>query len=237
MIIIPAMDIINGCCVRLSQGDYGRQSTYSESPLKVAQQFEEAGLTHLHLVDLDGARNQNPQNLDVLESIATKTNLIVDFGGGVKSTTAAKDAFNAGASQITAGSIAAESPSIVTEWMDRWGADSIVLGADAKNGKIATQGWETTTSWDVIEYITSYQIRGVKRTICTDISKDGMLQGPSVDLYQKILELCSVELIASGGVTTFNDLLELKNLGCTGAIVGKALYEGTLTLTEIQTLW
>lgn len=236
MICIPAIDLLGGQCVRLTQGDYGRQTTYSTDPVAVAKSYEDAGITHLHLVDLDGARGTGIVNLGVLERIASQTGLIIDFGGGIKSDQAVRSAFDAGAAAITAGSIAATSPSTVEGWLQTFGPKRILLGADARDRRIATQGWIEDSGLDVVTYVQDYERRGVQRVICTDIAKDGMLAGPSTELYRELLENTGVELVASGGIRDLSDLKSLKALGCTAAIVGKALYEGTLTLKELAEL-
>ncbi|SDC84072.1 1-(5-phosphoribosyl)-5-[(5-phosphoribosylamino)methylideneamino] imidazole-4-carboxamide isomerase [Williamwhitmania taraxaci] len=236
MRIIPAIDIIDGKCVRLSKGDYNTKKVYSENPLDIAKSFEDHGIQYLHLVDLDGAKSQHIVNYKVLESICSGTQLKVDFGGGLKSNEDVRIAFESGANQITGGSIAVVSPNIFMQWMKQYGSDKIILGADCKNRKIATSGWIETSELDVIEFIKRYQKEGIKHVICTDIAKDGMLQGPSNKLYAEIISKTSVRLIASGGVSNLNDLMQLKELGCEGAIVGKAIYEGEITLTQLQKL-
>lgn len=236
MKIIPAIDLIDGKCVRLTKGDYSTQKIYNENPLEVAKQFEDAGIEHLHLVDLDGAKANRIINFAVLNEIASKTTLKIDFGGGLKSSEDLKIAFENGASQITGGSIAIQQPQLFISWLERFGSDKIILGADCLERKIATQGWTETSSIDVLEYIQHYQKQGVERVICTDISKDGMLQGPSIELYTELLSKTTVQLVASGGVSTLLDLYNLKELGCSGAIVGKAIYEGNITLKQLSTL-
>lgn len=236
MRIIPAIDIYNGKCVRLSKGDYNTQKIYNENPTEIAKSYEDNGIRYLHVVDLDGAKSQKIINYKVLENIASKTNLIIDFGGGIKSNEDIKIAFESGASKITGGTIAAKNPELFLQWLNQYGNKKIILGADCKNQKIATNGWLETLSINVVEFIKNFEKKGVKEVICTDISKDGMLQGPSVELYQKILSKTSVNLIASGGVTSMNDLTRLKEIGCEGAIIGKAIYEGKITLKQLQTL-
>ncbi|MEX0996436.1 MAG: 1-(5-phosphoribosyl)-5-[(5-phosphoribosylamino)methylideneamino]imidazole-4-carboxamide isomerase [Flavobacteriaceae bacterium] len=236
MRIIPAIDIINGKCVRLTKGDYATQKTYSEHPLEVAKSFEDHGIQYLHLVDLDGARSKHIVNQKVLYQIASKTNLKIDFGGGLKSDADLKIAFENGASQITGGSIAFSNPEIFESWLQVYGAEKIILGADAQNRKIATHGWKETSTLDVIEFIKNYESKGVQLVICTDIAKDGMLQGPSFELYAEILKETKIQLIASGGVSKFDDLLKLNELGCEGVILGKAIYEGKITLKELEKL-
>jgi phosphoribosylformimino-5-aminoimidazole carboxamide ribotide isomerase len=236
MRIIPAIDIIDGKCVRLSKGDYNTQKIYNENPLEIAKQFEAAGIQYLHLVDLDGAKSKQIVNNKVLEKLASQTNLKIDFGGGLKSDADVKIAFECGAFQITGGSIAVSKPSVFEQWIKTYGSKKIILGADCKNRKIATHGWLEKSSWDVLEFIQEYEEKGVKQVICTDIDKDGMLRGPSLNLYREILLKTKVKLIASGGVSSIEDLEKLKALGCDGAIVGKAIYEGKISLKQLETL-
>lgn len=236
MRIIPAIDIIDGKCVRLSKGDYNTKKIYNDSPLEVAKEFEANGITYLHLVDLDGAKSKHIVNYKILESITSNTNLKVDFGGGLKSNEDLKIAFESGANQITGGSIAAKNPEIFLEWLLQYGADKIILGADCLNRKIATDGWLESSTLDVIDFIKKYETEGIKNVICTDISKDGMLDGTSNDLYKEIGNQTGVNLIASGGVSNIQDLIDLKTIGCEGAILGKAIYENKITLKELQQL-
>ena len=236
MRIIPAIDIINGKCVRLTKGDYTTQIIYNENPLEVAKEFEANGIQFLHLVDLDGAKSKHIVNHKVLYEIASKTKLKIDFGGGLKSNEDLIIAFENGASQITGGSIATNNPALFLEWLTIYGADKIILGADCKNRKIATQGWLKSSESDVVDFISGYEQKGIKYVICTDIEKDGMLQGPSNDLYKEVLVKTRVKLIASGGVTSIQDLEKLKIIGCEGAIIGKAIYENKITLKEFSTL-
>ncbi|MCD8454117.1 1-(5-phosphoribosyl)-5-[(5-phosphoribosylamino)methylideneamino]imidazole-4-carboxamide isomerase [Tenacibaculum finnmarkense genomovar ulcerans] len=236
MRIIPAIDIIDGKCVRLTKGDYATKKIYNENPLEVAKEFEDNGIEYLHLVDLDGAKSQHIVNYKILEQIASKTNLKIDFGGGLKSNEDLRIAFENGASQITGGSIAVKNPEIFTGWLAKYGADKIILGADCINRKIATHGWLETSEVDIIDFINEYEEIGIKNTICTDVAKDGMLQGASVDLYKEILSKSDVNLIASGGVASIDDLIELKEIGCESAILGKAIYEGYISLKELQKL-
>ena len=236
MRIIPAIDIIDGKCVRLSKGDYNTQKTYNEHPLEVAKAFESHGIEYLHLVDLDGAKSKHIVNHKVLETIATNTSLKIDFGGGLKSDEDLKIAFNSGATQITGGSIAVKNPQLFLDWLETYGADKIVLGADFLDQKIAIQGWQEESDKEVTEFISSYVNKGISYVICTDISKDGMLQGPSFELYQKLLKSTSpFKLIASGGVSCFEELPKLKELGCEGVIIGKAIYEGKICLKQLET--
>jgi phosphoribosylformimino-5-aminoimidazole carboxamide ribotide isomerase len=236
MRIIPAIDIIDGKCVRLTKGDYSTQKIYNQNPVDAAKEFEAAGIQYLHLVDLDGARSGSIVNHKVLNDIATQTNLIIDFGGGVKSDTDLKIAFDNGANQITAGSIAVKNPDQVYKWITKYGSEKIILGADCLNRKIAVQGWQDSTDLDVIDFIKSYKVKGITNVICTDISKDGMLQGAANELYTEILTNVNINLIASGGITTINDVLQMQQIGCEGVIIGKAIYEGNITLTQLREL-
>lgn len=239
MRIIPAIDIIEGKCVRLSKGDYNTRKIYNENPLEVAKNFEAHGIKYLHLVDLDGAKSKHIVNYKILEEIASKTGLKIDFGGGLKSDEDLKIGFECGANQITGGSIAVKNPEIFKSWIKKFGSEKIILGADAKNEKIAISGWQEESKKELIPFIQEYQNEGVKYVICTDISKDGMLEGPSFDLYRRILKETSSEerklkLIASGGISTFNELPKLAELGCEGTIIGKAIYEGRIQLKELE---
>lgn len=235
MRIIPAIDIINGQCVRLSKGDYNTAKIYSNDPLEVAKSFEDHGVEYLHLVDLDGAKSQGIVNHKVLETLATKTNLKIDFGGGLKTDQDLKIAFESGAKQITGGSIAVKDPQRFLSWIKSYGAHKIILGADAANEKIAISGWLETSTEDLIPYVANYMAKGISDVICTDISKDGMLEGPSIDLYEKMIRaLKDIKLIASGGVAKLQDLYDLSAVGCDGAIVGKAIYEDRISLKEIE---
>ena len=238
MRIIPAIDIIEGKCVRLSKGDYSTKKIYNEDPLEVAQQFEDAGLQYLHLVDLDGAKAKHIVNWKILEKLATKTSLQIDFGGGIKSDEDLRIAFESGAKQITGGSIAVKDPVTFASWITAHGQDKIILGADANNGKIAVAGWQEDTDQEIEAFISEYVEKGIEYVISTDIAKDGMLEGPSFDLYDAILKrLPDLKLIASGGVTTLDDLVKLKEKGLEGAIVGKALYEGKIKLEDLKDLF
>ena len=236
MRIIPAIDIIDGKCVRLTRGDYSTKKVYNEKPLEVAKRFEDAGIQYLHLVDLDGAKSNCVVNHTILEKIATQTKLIIDFGGGIKSETDVIRAFDHGANQITAGSVALIEPLLFIEWVKKYGSNKIILGADCKNRKIVTNGWLKKSEMDIIEYIEGYANNGLEYVISTDVEKDGMLQGASVELYQEILAKTKIKLIASGGVNTTGDLLFLKEIGCEGAIIGKAIYEGKINLKELSEL-
>jgi phosphoribosylformimino-5-aminoimidazole carboxamide ribotide isomerase len=235
MRIIPAIDIINGQCVRLTKGDYDTKKVYNENPLEVAKAFEDAGIQYLHVVDLDGAKASHIVNYRVLETIATKTNLKIDFGGGLKSDEDIRIAFESGASQITGGSIAVKNPILFESWINTYGSEKIILGADCKDGKVSVSGWQEDSELDVIPFIKDYQSEGITYVICTDISKDGMLQGPSFDLYEKILqEVGDIKLIASGGISKYDELPQLAELGCEGVIIGKAIYENRISLKQLE---
>lgn len=235
MRIIPAIDIINGKCVRLSKGDYSTQKIYNENPLEVAKMFENHGVEYLHLVDLDGAKASHIVNYKVLETIASKTNLSIDFGGGLKSDDDLRIAFDSGAEQITGGSIAVKNPLIFKKWIQEYGSEKIILGADAMNEKVAIGGWLEESDKELLPFIQSYINQGINYVICTDISKDGMLEGPSFELYQKILnKISDVKLIASGGISTFSELPKLAAMGCEGTIIGKAIYENRISMKEIE---
>ncbi|PZW42407.1 1-(5-phosphoribosyl)-5-[(5-phosphoribosylamino)methylideneamino] imidazole-4-carboxamide isomerase [Mesonia algae] len=241
MRIIPAIDIIDGKCVRLSKGDYNTKKIYNESPLEVAKQFEAHGIQHLHLVDLDGAKSKHIVNYKILEQIASKTKMNIDFGGGLKSDEDLKIAFESGAKQITGGSIAVKDKVIFESWIEKYGAEKIILGADAKDEMIAVSGWQEESKEELIPFIQSYQEKGIEYVICTDISKDGMLEGPSFDLYKKILEETvtstgdkKIKLIASGGISTFDELPKLAEMGCEGTIIGKAIYENRISLKQLE---
>ena len=250
MRIIPAIDIIEGKCVRLSKGDYDTKKIYNENPLEVAKSFEAHGIAYLHLVDLDGAKSKNIVNHKVLEQIATNTNLKIDFGGGLKSDEDLHIAFESGANQITGGSIAVKDRPTFLRWLNVYGPEKIILGADALDEKVAVSGWQEESKEELVPFIKGYQKIGVKYVICTDISKDGMLEGPSFDLYQKILsetrlrktsvtgeeiEKLGINLIASGGISKFDELPKLKELGCEGVIIGKAIYENRISLKQLET--
>jgi len=236
MRIIPAIDIIDGKCVRLTKGDYNTKKIYNESPLEVAKQFEASGIQYLHVVDLDGAKASHIVNYMVLEQIAKNTNLKIDFGGGLKTNKDLNIAFESGASQITGGSIAVKNPEIFESWIEKYGSDKIILGADCNNENIAINGWLEESELKVIPFIKKYQSKGVKYVICTDISKDGMLEGPSFDLYNRILHKKNKELqlIASGGISTFDEIPKLAELGCDGVIIGKAIYENRISLKQLE---
>jgi len=235
MDIIPAIDLIDGKCVRLSQGDYGRKIVYNENPLEVALEFEANGISRLHLVDLDGAKAQHIVNYRVLENITSRTSLCVDFGGGLKTDDDLRIAFECGARMITGGSIAVKSPDIFESWISRFGGEKIILGADVKGEKIAVTGWTESTEKELLPFLDEYIKKGICKVICTDISKDGMLQGPSTDLYKKILDAFpGLYLVASGGVSSVKDLEILAEAGLPAVIFGKAIYEGRISLKELS---
>lgn len=235
MRIIPAIDIINGECVRLSKGDYNKKTIYSKNVLDVAKNFEDNGIQFLHLVDLDGAKQNQIINQKILEEISIKTNLILDFGGGLKSEEDIKIAFESGAKQVTLGSVAVKKPELFLDSLEKYGSEKIILGADAKNEKIAVSGWIEESEINICDFIKEKIKSGIRYVISTDINKDGMLEGPSFDLYKKIIdENQTVKLIASGGITSTNDLVQLKSLSCEGAIIGKALYENRITLSDLK---
>jgi phosphoribosylformimino-5-aminoimidazole carboxamide ribotide isomerase len=233
--IIPAIDLIDAKCVRLSQGDYKQKTIYNENPLEVAKMFEDAGIKRLHLVDLDGAKAHHIVNYKVLETLASKTNLVIDFGGGLKSDQDLRIAFESGASMITGGSIAVKNRSTFENWIVKYGAEKIILGADAKDRKIAVSGWQEDSNEDIIPFIKSYTEKGISKVISTDIARDGMLSGPSIELYKEILSnFPTLGLIASGGIATMKDIYELDEMGVPGVITGKAIYENRISLKEIE---
>ena len=241
MRIIPAIDIIEGKCVRLSKGDYDTKKIYNENPLEVAKSFEDHGIAHLHLVDLDGAKSKHIVNHRILETLASKTNLKIDFGGGLKSDDDLRIAFESGANQVTGGSIAVKEPETFGSWLEQYGSDKIILGADAHHGKIAVSGWLEESNEELIPFIRQYQEKGVNYVICTDISKDGMLQGPSFELYGQILRQTKesgnaqgISLIASGGISSYDELPKLAEIGCEGTIIGKAIYENRISLKQLE---
>jgi phosphoribosylformimino-5-aminoimidazole carboxamide ribotide isomerase len=235
MRIIPAIDVIEGKCVRLSKGDYSTKKIYNENPLEIAKQYEDHGIEYLHLVDLDGAKASHIVNHKVLEQISTKTNLKIDFGGGLKSDEDLHMAFESGAIQITGGSIAVKNPTVFSNWINKYGSDKIILGADCNNEKIAISGWQEESDLEVIPFINNYQNKGIEYVICTDISKDGMLEGPSFNLYKRIIEECNqIKLIASGGISTYDELPKLQEIGCEGVIIGKAIYENRISLKQLE---
>ncbi|MFD2098649.1 1-(5-phosphoribosyl)-5-[(5-phosphoribosylamino)methylideneamino]imidazole-4-carboxamide isomerase [Flagellimonas iocasae] len=252
MRLIPAIDIIEGKCVRLSKGDYGTKKIYNENPLEVAKEFEAHGIQYLHVVDLDGAKSKHIVNHKVLETIASQTSLKIDFGGGLKSDEDLHIAFESGANQITGGSIAVKEKETFLGWLETYGSDKIILGADAQNEKVAVSGWQEESNQELVPFIQSYQKKGIQYVICTDISKDGMLEGPSFELYKKILsktmkhetlvtgsgvedvESIGINLIASGGISTFDELPKLAEIGCEGTIIGKAIYENRISLKQLE---
>jgi phosphoribosylformimino-5-aminoimidazole carboxamide ribotide isomerase len=233
--LIPAIDIIEGKCVRLTQGDFAQKTKYNDNPLEVAKAFEQAGIRRLHLVDLDGARQKHIVNQAVIENIAKNTHLHIDFGGGLQSDKDLEIAFSSGAKQITGGSIAVNNPVLFQSWIDKYGSARIILGADAKNGMIAVSGWQEVTKISVFRLIEDFKAKGIKYIICTDVAKDGLLAGPSFELYREImLRFPDIKLIASGGVTTIDDIVRLEEMGIYGAIIGKAYYEGRIKLEELK---
>jgi phosphoribosylformimino-5-aminoimidazole carboxamide ribotide isomerase len=232
--IIPAIDLIDGKCVRLTQGDYSQKTIYNEDPLEVAKSFEDAGITRLHLVDLDGAKQKRIVNHKVLEKIATYTKLHIDFGGGVQSDEMIQIAFNSGAKQVTGGSVAVKNPTLFESWLQTYGGEKIILGADARDEKIAISGWEEATTKSVYDFVGEYIQKGAKYAISTDVAKDGLLQGPSFDLYQNLQDqFPDLQIIASGGVAVFEDIQKLNDMNIFGVIVGKAIYEGRITLKQL----
>ncbi|WP_292010939.1 1-(5-phosphoribosyl)-5-[(5-phosphoribosylamino)methylideneamino]imidazole-4-carboxamide isomerase [Chryseobacterium sp.] len=236
MRIIPAIDIIEGKCVRLSKGDYTTKKIYNEDPVEVAKEFEDYGIQFLHLVDLDGAKSKHIVNQKVLENIAKETSLKIDFGGGLKTEKDIEAAFNSGAAQITIGSIAIQNPEFCYKMIKKYGPEKIILGADCDNRKIKTSGWLEESNREVVDFIQNYKKNGILNVICTDISKDGMLAGPSKELYVEIIDKTSVRLIASGGISGIEDVYMMKEIGCAGTIIGKAIYEGKIQLNELKKL-
>lgn len=234
MKIIPAIDIIDGKCVRLSKGDYDTKKIYNENPVEVAKEFEDFGIQYLHLVDLDGAKAKKIINQKAIENIAKNTNLIIDFGGGIRSEEDLQKAFDSGAKKVTLGSIAVVNPELCLAWLEKFGAEKLILGADCLDRKIKTSGWLENSETDVVDFIKEYQKKGFKEVVCTDISKDGMLQGPSTALYQEIIENSTIELIASGGISNIEDVQKMKEIGCGGTIIGKAIYEGRISLEQLS---
>lgn len=233
--IIPAIDIIDGKCVRLTKGDYSKKTIYNEKPLEVAKQFENAGLKRLHLVDLDGARTGEVKNWKVLEKIASKTNLIIDFSGGISSQKNVQITFDSGAAFASVGSIAAKDETTFIGWLQIFGADKFIIGADVKDELVVIKGWTETTNLPVFDLIKKYEAKGIKQFFCTDINKDGLLQGASIELYKKIIKkFASIHLIASGGVNSMNEIEKLEEAGCKGVIIGKAIYENKITLGDLR---
>ena len=237
MEIIPAIDVIDGKCVRLTKGDYDACKTYSESPLDMALRFQDAGIRRLHLVDLDGARSRHIVNYPTLEAITTHTDLTVDFGGGIKSTQDLETALGCGASMVTVGSTAVTDPELMSKWIEDFGQEHIILGADARDGMISVNGWKEDSALKLSDFIRGYIQKGITQVLCTDINRDGMLQGPATELYKSLLkEFPGIKLIASGGVSSVQDLADLKDAGLPAAIVGKAYYEGRITLDQLSLL-
>ncbi len=234
MRIIPAIDIIDGKCVRLTKGDYNTKKIYNENPLEVAKQFEDNGIQYLHLVDLDGAKNKRIINYRILEKLAANTNLKIDFGGGIKSDMDLETAFDNGANQVTGGSIAVASPETFESWLNQYGSKKIILGADCDQRMIKTNGWLEESTLDVLDFIQSK--KSIEYVICTDIQKDGLLQGPSEDLYKELISKTDIKLIASGGISCIEDVKRMKEIGCEGTIIGKAIYEGKISLKELSEL-
>jgi phosphoribosylformimino-5-aminoimidazole carboxamide ribotide isomerase len=234
MTIIPAIDIMDGKCVRLTQGDFAQQKIYDNNPMEVAKQFEDAGIKRLHIVDLDGAKAGSITNLFVLEKIAAATNLIIDFGGGVKKVEDVSNVLNAGAALVSIGSVAVKQPPELKNWVDQFGANKFLIGADVLNEKIKISGWLEETNLSIFDFIENMVKLNLINIFCTDISKDGAMQGPSIGLYKKIIEkFPQVNLIASGGVSGINDVIELNKIGCSGAIIGKTIYERKVTLPQL----
>ena len=235
MYIIPAIDIIDGKCVRLTQGDYAQMKVYDQNPLDVAKRFEDAGIKRLHLVDLDGAKAKHIVNYKVLEKIASNTALHIDFGGGLKSDEDLHVAFESGAQQITGGTIAVKNAELFTQWINKYGAEKIILGSDFKDKFIAVDGWQEKSDLELFPFLENYISKGIVYSICTDVSKDGLLEGSSVAIYKDIIsEFSDLKLIASGGVKNISEVEKLREIGCYGAIIGKAIYEGKITLKEIE---
>ncbi len=234
MEIIPAIDIIDGKCVRLAKGDFDQKVVYNDDPVEVAKNFEAIGIKRLHIVDLDGAKGKALQNIKSLENVSKNTSLIIDFGGGIKKTGDLQQVFNAGAAMVSVGSVTVKDPELFSEWINNFGADKFLPGADVLDKKIKIHGWKEETGIDIFDFISSIMDKGIDRVFCTDISKDGMLQGPATLLYRDIINrFPSLQLIASGGISTYDDLVKLKEIGCSGAIVGKAIYEEKISLKQI----
>ncbi len=235
--LIPAIDIIDGKCVRLSQGDYGSKKIYNEDPVEVAKSFEGAGVRRLHVVDLDGAKEKHIVNHEVLRRITSRTSLQVDFGGGLKTDEDLRIAFDCGAAMVTGGSVAVRNPDLFLSWVEKYGNERIILGADAKKGMVAVNGWQDVTEVELVPFLQKYMDKGLKKVICTDIAKDGMLQGPSISLYREIMrKIDGVYLIASGGVSSVDDIISLESVGVPAVIFGKAIYEGRITLSDLNKL-
>lgn len=232
--LIPAIDIIDGKCVRLTKGDYNNKKIYNENPVIVAKDFEIQGFRRLHIVDLDGAKSNHIVNVDILKRITSETNLIVDFGGGIKTDNDIELAFQNGASMVTIGSIAVTQPKLFVSWIDKYGPERIILGADVRNGKISINGWKEDSTEELLPFLKYYIDKGINKVLCTDISKDGMLQGTAIELYKNVMkEYPSLQLIASGGVSCLSDIIELENNGIPAVVFGKAIYEGKINLNEL----
>ena len=232
--LIPAIDIIDGKCVRLTKGDYNNKKIYNENPVTVAQEFEKQGFRRLHIVDLDGAKSNHIVNVDILKRITSETNLIVDFGGGIKTDNDIELAFQNGASMVTIGSIAVTQPKLFVSWIDKYGPERIILGADVRNGKISINGWKEDSTEELLPFLKNYIDKGINKVLCTDISKDGMLQGTAIELYKNVIkEYPSLQLIASGGVSCLSDIIELEKNGIPAVVFGKAIYEGKINLNEL----
>ena len=232
--LIPAIDIIDGKCVRLTKGDYNNKKIYNENPVTVAQEFEKQGFRRLHIVDLDGAKSNHIVNVDILKRITSETNLIVDFGGGIKTDNDIELAFQNGATMVTIGSIAVTQPKLFVSWIDKYGPERIILGADVRNGKISINGWKEDSTEELLPFLKYYIDKGINKVLCTDISKDGMLQGTAIELYKSVMrEYPSLQLIASGGVSCLSDIIELEKNGIPAVVFGKAIYEGKINLNEL----
>lgn len=235
MELIPAIDIIDGKCVRLTKGDFSKKIIYHDNPLEIAKGFEAAGIKRLHIVDLDGANGEALKNIGVLENISARTSLLIDFGGGIKNTQSIKSVFSAGASMISLGSVIVKSPELFSKWVIDYGADKFLPGADVLDRKIKIYGWKENTDIDIFNFIENLLQLNIAKIFCTDISKDGMMQGPSIDLYKEIIQqFPSLQLIASGGISCYEDLVVLRDAGCSGAIIGKAFYENNISLQQIK---
>lgn len=233
--IIPAIDVMEGRCVRLTQGDFLQKTVYPDDPVEIAKRFAAAGIKRIHMVDLDGAKSGVPANIGVLENVAAAVEIAIDFGGGVNTEADVKRIFDAGAEMVNLGSVAVREPELFFEWVDHFGGDSILLGADVRAGKLAISGWQENTEIEVIPFLAEYHSRGVEQAFVTDIGKDGAMQGPAVRLYKEIsLAVPGLKLIASGGVSTIADIDDLAQMGCSGVIIGKALYEGNITLEQLN---
>ena len=233
--LIPAIDIIDGKCVRLSQGDYNSKKVYNENPLEVAKEFEAHGIRRLHVVDLDGAASHHIVNYRVLEAIASRTSLIIDFGGGIKSDEDLIIAFENGAQMVTLGSIAVKNPELFKKWLHQYGADKIILGADAKDNRIAVSGWKEESTQELLPFLEGYTKEGIRKVLCTVISRDGLLQGPSIELYKQIMQqFPEMHLIASGGVSSIDDIIELQEAKIPAVVFGKAIYEGKITMKDLN---